>query len=255
MRGIMKVRELFRAFFMYQFKQQYPIYVQLRDILRDQIENGVYLPGTSIPSENELSEKYGVNRLTVRTAIEQLIKEGIVKPFQGKGVYVMGERLNRDLDTLSGFSRTILEKNSQPKIHILNKKIRQAGLKFSEIFEIDKEEEIHYIKRVCFADEEPMSIEEIFVPKAILPNLSELNVSDFSMYDLYDFYKINITNAHQTLDIVTLDQNESRLLNIHTSQAVYLFTSITYADEKTPIEFAKTYVRADLCQFTVNFSN
>lgn len=240
---------------MYEFKQQYPIYVQLRDILRDQIENGVYLPGTAIPSEKELSEKYGVNRLTVRTAIEQLMKEGVVKPFQGKGVYVMGERMNRDLDTLTGFSRTILEKNSEPRVHVLHKKLRNAGVKFSKIFEMDEEDEIHYIKRVCFANEEPMSIEEIFVPKAILPNLNELNVSDFSMYDLYDFYNIHVTNAHQTLDIVKLDQNESRLLNIDTSQAVYLFTSITYADEKTPIEYAKTYVRADLCQFTVKFSN
>ncbi|MFB6468404.1 GntR family transcriptional regulator [Cytobacillus sp. Hz8] len=240
---------------MYQFKQQYPIYVQLRDILRDQIENGVYLPGTAIPSENELSEKYGVNRLTVRTAIEGLTKEGIVKPIQGKGVFVMGERINRDLDTLSGFSRTIREKNSEPKINVLYQKTRKAGVKFSGIFGIGEEDEINYIKRICFADGSPISIEEIFVPTAIMPNLNELNVSDFSMYDLYDFYNINVTNAHQTLDIVTLDQNESRLLNINTSQAVYLFSSITYADEVTPIEFAKTYVRADLCEFTVKFNN
>ncbi|WP_075980517.1 GntR family transcriptional regulator [Bacillus massilinigeriensis] len=240
---------------MYQFKQQYPIYVQLRDILRDQIENGIYLPGTAIPSENELSETYGVNRLTVRTAIEGLTKEGIVRPIQGKGVYVMGGRINRDLDTLSGFSRTLREKDSEPKINVLYQKIRKAGRKYSKIFEIEEEAEIHYIKRVCFADGSPMSIEEIFVPASIMSNLNELNVSDFSMYDLYDFYKINVTNAYQTLDIVTLDQNESRLLNINTSQAVYLFSSITYADEKTPIEYAKTYVRADLCEFTVKFSN
>ncbi|MBL4954318.1 GntR family transcriptional regulator [Neobacillus sp. YIM B02564] len=249
------MRELFLALIMYQFKQQYPIYVQLRDILREQIENGVYLPGTAIPSENELSEEYGVNRLTVRTAIEELTKEGIVKPIQGKGVYVMGERMNRDLDTLSGFSNTIRGKNSNPKVNVLNQRVRKAGVKFSKVFHIDEEDEVHYIKRVCFVDGTPMSIEEIFVPKAILPNMNELNVADFSMYDLYHFYKINVTNAYQTLDIVTLDQNESRLLNINTSQAVYLFTSITYADEKTPIEYAKTYVRADLCEFTVTFSH
>lgn len=238
---------------MYEFKQQYPIYVQLRDILRDQIENGVYLPGTTIPSENELSEKYRVNRLTVRTAIEELAKEGIVKPVQGKGVFVMGERIDRDLDTLSGFSQTIREKNGEPKVNVLSKKVRKAGAKFSKIFRIDEDDEINYIKRVGFVDGDPISIEEIFVPKMILPNLNELSVSHFSMYDLYDFYKINVTNAYQTLDIVTLDQNESRLLNITTSQAVYLFTSITYADNETPIEYAKNYVRADLCQFTVEF--
>ena len=72
--------------------------LQLREIIRAQIEEGIYPPGTAIPPENELAAQYDVNRLTVRTAIGALVYEGLLKRVQGKGVYVLGEKLNRDLD-------------------------------------------------------------------------------------------------------------------------------------------------------------
>ena len=51
-----------------------PIYLQLREIIRNRIEEGEYLPGTAIPSENKLAETYGINRLTVRNAVDTLVK-------------------------------------------------------------------------------------------------------------------------------------------------------------------------------------
>lgn len=85
-----------------------PFYLQLREIIRNKIEDGEFLPGTAIPSENELAETYGINRLTVRNAIDSLVNEGMLKPVQGKGVYVLGARVDRDLDSLGGFTQTML---------------------------------------------------------------------------------------------------------------------------------------------------
>ena len=73
-----------------------PIYLQLRDIIRSKIEDGEYLPGMPIPSENELAQNYGINRMTVRSGIDSLVKEGLLKPIQGKGVYVVGPKMKRD---------------------------------------------------------------------------------------------------------------------------------------------------------------
>ena len=66
-----------------------PIYLQLREIIRNRIEEGEYLPGTAIPSENKLAETYGINRLTVRNAVDALVNEGILRRVQGKGVFVV----------------------------------------------------------------------------------------------------------------------------------------------------------------------
>ena len=85
---------------------QSPIYLQLREVVRAKIEDGEYPPGTAIPSENVLAETYGINRLTVRNAIDALVKEGLLKRVQGKGVYVM-VKFERDLEVLGGFSQTM----------------------------------------------------------------------------------------------------------------------------------------------------
>ena len=63
-----------------------PIYLQLREVVRSKIEDGEYAPGTAIPSENLLASTYGINRLTVRSAIDALVNEGLLKRVQGKGV-------------------------------------------------------------------------------------------------------------------------------------------------------------------------
>ena len=91
-----------------------PVSLQLREIIRAQIEEGIYPPGTAIPPENELAAQYDVNRLTVRTAIGALVYEGLLKRVQGKGVYVLGEKMNRDLDNLGGFTQTIRQKTRCP---------------------------------------------------------------------------------------------------------------------------------------------
>ena len=67
-----------------------PIYLQLREIIRNKIEEGEYMPGTAIPSENKLSEIYGINRITTRNAVEALVNEGLLRRVQGKGVFVVG---------------------------------------------------------------------------------------------------------------------------------------------------------------------
>ena len=74
-----------------------PIYLQLREVVRSKIEDGEYAPGTAIPSENLLASTYSINRLTVRSAIDALVNEGLLKRVQGKGVYVVAQ-IERDLE-------------------------------------------------------------------------------------------------------------------------------------------------------------
>ena len=84
-----------------------PLYIQLREVIRSKIEEEEYLPGTAIPSENQLMETYGLNRVSVRSALAALEFEGLLKSVQGKGVFVAGPKAKRNMDTLSGFHNTM----------------------------------------------------------------------------------------------------------------------------------------------------
>ena len=115
-----------------------PIYLQLREIIRNRIEEGEYLPGTAIPSENKLAETYGINRLTVRNAVDTLVNEGILRRVQGKGVFVVGDKYEENLDEHGGFVNVMSSGTKRVSIKEQAKIYRPAGNKYANYFNIEK---------------------------------------------------------------------------------------------------------------------
>ncbi|WP_236786613.1 GntR family transcriptional regulator [Anaerococcus ihuae] len=230
-----------------------PAYKQVRDLILEKINNKEFLPGEAIPSEYELAEIYGVSRVTIRSALLDLQREAILQSIQGKGVFVLGEPVNRNLDSLTGFTRSIKELDKNPKNSLVNSFIRKAGPFFADIFKINEEDEIHYIKRISSVDKIPTVLEEIYVPTEILPNLMKINTNDFSMYDIYDYYGIKVSYAEQVLEVTKLDKNEARLLNINEQTPVFLLKCVTHGNDNKPIEFSLSYVNGEISRFRSEF--
>ncbi|MDL2249231.1 GntR family transcriptional regulator [Lachnospiraceae bacterium PF1-21] len=229
-----------------------PIYLQLRELVRSKIEEGEYQRGTAIPSEHELMELYGVNRSTVRIAVDELVNEGLLIRVQGKGVYVVSQ-IERDLEDLGGFTQTMHKQNMQSRKKILLKKKRKAGLKFAKIFAIEPEDTIYHIKRLDYADNEPIAIQDVYIPEYLVPNLEEIDIGVFSMYEIYGFYHIVPIRAWQTLDLIRLSKADARLLDVKRDEPVFLFCCTTYDESERVIEYSRSYTRGDKCNFTVKF--
>ena len=230
-----------------------PIYLQLREVIRKKINEGEFQPGTSIPSENELAAMYSINRLTVRNAMSKLVNEGVLKRVQGKGVYVVPDRVERDLERLGGFVQVTREKKRTLQTKILVKAERKAGNKYALIFGIEPDEKIFYIKRVSYADDEPVSLDEIHIPKYLTPNVENIDLSVFTLYQVYKLNGINVVRANQTLDLTTLEANDARTLGIISNAAVMLFECTSFDEKERVVEFTRTYTRGDKCDFNVKF--
>lgn len=230
-----------------------PMYVQLREILRSRIDDGEFIPGSPIPSESDLARTYGLHRLTVRSAITALVSEGLLKPVQGKGVFVVGKKLDRDLEKLAGFRQTIRERGVEPETKVLYRAQRPAGLKYARILEIQSEDSVYYIRRLCYAGGEPVSIEDIYIPAALLNDLDKIDLDIFSLYEIYDFNGINLTTGWQTLAVTTLDANDARKLKIKPETAVLMFECTSRDENGRVIEFSRSYTRGDRASFTVSY--
>jgi GntR family transcriptional regulator len=231
-----------------------PMYLQLREILRSKIDDGEFIPGSAIPSENELAQTYGLHRLTVRNAITALENEGLLKPIQGKGVFVIGEKIGRDLEKLTGFRQTMREHGVTPETHVIITKQRSAGIKYAQILEISPEDQIFYIRRLCLADEEPVSIEDIFIPSQLLSDLESVDLNVFSLFDIYEFKGIHVTKAWQTLTTTNLDAKDARILQIKPETRVLLFECVSRNENGKVIEFSRSYTRSDKASFTVHYT-
>ncbi len=228
---------------------------QVGEILRTEIEDGELYPGTKIPSDTELAEMFGVQKQIVRTAIDVLVKEGMLKYISDKEVYVLGRKIERNMEKLEGFTQTMLDRNMKPSFKIVSKYLRRAGNLYGDMFGIEPEEAIFYMKRLCYADGEPISLEELYIPHYLIPKMEGIDLSVFSVYEVYEMYGIHLTKAEQTLDLVRPGLSDAKILGIEAGTPVMLFQSLTYDMDGRAIEFNRNYVRGDKCNFNVKFSD
>lgn len=228
-----------------------PIYLQLREIVRNRIEEGVYLPGTAIPSENKLAETFGINRLTVRNAVDALVNEGILQRVQGKGVFVVGNKYEEALEEYEGFVNTVLSGHKRVTVKEQGKALRPAGNKYANYFGIEPEDLIFYVRHFTMLSDEPLSVEEIFVPEKILPELESVNSSVFTMKDIFTFYGIKLGSMKQTMEIVEGTVKIRKTLGVPDGVAIIML-SCDYCDEKgKTIAYSRSFVRSDKGQFSI----
>ena len=231
-----------------------PKYIQLREILRARIEEGEYLPGAAIPSESELVEEFGIHRLTVRNAINSLTLEGQLKPVQGKGVFVVGKKIRHELDSMSGFRQKIREQGGETSVKMLTKIVRPAGAKFAKLLEIEPEDELFYIRRLYYINGEPYSIEDVYIPRALLPDLEFMDLEVFSLFEIMEFHGHSYDHGWQTLSAYWLDAKDARWLKIEPSTPVLMFECVTRNKAGKVIEFNQSFTRNDKAAFSVKFS-
>ena len=229
-----------------------PVYLQMRELIRSRIAEGIYQPGGSIPSENELAAEFEINRLTVRSAVDILVKEGLLKRVQGKGVYVTGGKIEQDVGELKGFTSTLQESRRKSGKKILARKVRPAGVKYASIFGIDPGDPVYYIRRLCRADGEPVSL-EIYIPQAAAPRLDGVDLSVFSLREAFQLLNVELKSGFQTLDITRIVTQEARILDTEDNRNVFLvrYTSTNSRDQV--VEYGKCYIRGDKFSFKVDY--
>lgn len=232
-----------------------PLYLQLRELIRSRIESGEYPPGTAIPSVGALAETYGIHRLSVRSAISALIGEGMLKSVQGKGIFVVGDKLEQDLETVGGFRQNMLARKKETETRVLVKALRRAGPVYGALLECPPETWLYYIKQVSYVDGEPVSLEEVYLPESLVPNLRHVDLGVFSLYEACEFYGINVVRGEQSLEITELDPMDARLLDVAPGRGVLAFRCVSYDEQNRAVEFTRTYTRGDRCTFSVHYQS
>ena len=133
--------------------------------------------------------------------------------------------------------------------------MRQAGNLYGNMFGIEPGEPVFYIKRMCYADGDPISLEELYIPHYLIPKMEGIDLSVFSLYEVYEMYGIHLAKAEQTLDLVRPGVGDAKILGIEAGTPVMLFQSLTRDTNGRAIEFNRNYVRGDKCNFNVQFSD
>ena len=135
-----------------------PVYKQIRRCIAERIERGDYPTGSMIPSENELAEEFGTTRLTIRSAMDELVKSGQIRRVQGKGAFV-GHKWFDEHARKGGFRQSVLASGATPSVRILARSKRYAGPYYADLFGIGEDDLLYSVRRLNCIDGEPVSIE------------------------------------------------------------------------------------------------
>lgn len=235
-----------------------PLYAQLKEKIISAINNEELKYGDRIETEQEIMKRYNLSRITVRRAITELVDEGYLVKRQGKGTFVVKNKIarkivyNSDSLKIMSFTKELKENNIKASSKIIELKVINGLEDYNEKLLLDKNEKLLYMKRVRYANESPMTIEENYFPYERFKFLLNEKI-DGSLYQLLE-EKYNIfptRSSRQEIEIVRSDEEQSKLLNVPVFEPLFYFFGITYDEKNTPIHIAKRYIIGSKYKFIV----
>lgn len=230
-----------------------PLYDQLVDILRDKIENEME-PGDLLPSERELSERYGLSRTTVRLALKELETLGLISRKHGKGTFVSdlsGGAM--DLTTNYSFTEQMLEAGREPKTVDLDFETRDASKTVADRMNLHLGDKVLYMKRLRFADGVPMMLERTYVPARLFMGLTRESLAGKSLYAIIENdYHESIRVAEEEFFASVARKNDADALGISEGAPVLQLSRVTYNQKNEVIEYTHSVARADQFKYKVS---
>ena len=225
---------------------QIPIYIQIKNDISDEIEDGVFEVGDKLPSERALSERYKVSRMTARSALIALQREGKVEILKGSGTYVLNHKIERDLIKLSGFSSMLRDKGIKPSNKVLSVSVIKSNKTIAKKLKISIGEEVYEIIRLRYGNDIPMALEIAYLPVYLFSNLLDYDYEKNSLYKiLREKYDIKLKFAKQELCIVRSNSYEAKHFNIDENEPMFLLQIVTYDKNDKCIEYVKSINRGD----------
>ena len=227
-----------------------PLYLQLHDTLLRMIEKGEYAAHERLPSERELSRRFGVSRITVRQAIADLTREGRVYSKVGKGTYVSDPLTRRPLGSLFGFSESVQRQGRAPSSVILEAGLTRAPDPIASCLQVEPGAEIVRIYRLRRADGVPVVLETAHLPHAVCQGILQRMADDVSLYAVLEqAYGLRMASAEVTIGAGLAEESEARHLGLSLPTAVLRMEQTSFVGDGQPMEFTRSTYRGEGYRF------
>lgn len=227
-----------------------PLYIQIRDLLQAQIENGAFAVGDRLPSERELSEAYGVSRMTARQALQLLQQGGLTQRQVGKGTYVSRPQIDQELRELTSFTQDMAQRGLRPHNRVLRAELLAADSDIAGQLNAETGAEIVVLGRVRLADGKPIALETAHLLHRLCPGILERH--DFANESLYrvlqEEYGLRLVWASQLIGARMPDRAERAALGLAARVPVLSLHRVSYDSEDRPIEVVRSCYHSERYQ-------
>jgi GntR family transcriptional regulator len=201
--------------------------------------------GEAIPSERQLSGDLGVSRLTVRAALDDLVREGFLERRHGAGTFVSEPKIAQEL-TMTSFTEDMRRRGMVPSSKTLELKTVAAGARLGRLLHVSPSERIVVVMRLRYADRETMAIETLHVSEALVPGLTAKDLEQHSFYELLEErFSVVVVGGSQAIEPTVTNEEESAALGVPLHSPAFLFERTTNAADGTIVEYVRSIYRGD----------
>ncbi len=230
------------------------MYERLKEHIRQQITAGDLRQGDQLPTEAAFCEQFSVSRITVRKALAELIREGLLESRQGKGTFVCNKTVNHRLSRNGGGFTNACEANgTRPSSHILQISLQLPTEKDIRLLQIPPNSKVLFIHRVLCSDDLPVIVERNFFTESFR-RLMSYDLENASLYGILraDF-QIERIATHTWVQLSRASEEDARLLGLRANDPILEVSEVNSAGG-VPIHRTEQAIRGDRYVYEVQNS-
>ncbi|MGC5257145.1 GntR family transcriptional regulator [Gordonia sp. DT218] len=231
-----------------------PLYAQVESALLARF--GVDLrPGDQLPTEDKLIEEYGVSRITVRRAIQNLVARNLVVTERGRGSFVAVPRFSQPLTALTGFVEDMEARGLRSRARVLLVEEIAASTDVREALELPLGAEVTHIERVRLAAGHPVSFDQTYLPLDLGRLVARDDLENEPIFTLLETrHGTPLIDASYALQASTAQPAVADALQIESGSAIFRIDRTSYTIGQRPVDYEVLHYRGDSITFTTRLS-
>jgi GntR family transcriptional regulator len=225
-----------------------PLYLRLKRSIEDAVRRGVIGPGDALPSERDIAARADISRVTVRKAVQDLVRTGLLVQRRGSGTFVARpvERVEQSLSLLTSFSEDMARRGMSLRSEWLERGIYAPSPDEMMVLGLSPDESVVRVSRLRIADETPLAIERAALSTAVLPDPLAIGAS---LYAALERTGSRPVRAVQRISAANLGAADARLLDVPAGAAGLHIERISYLATGKVVEFTRSIYRGDTYDF------
>lgn len=230
-----------------------PLYLKLRNRVEKAISEGLLGDGDALPSERDIAELADVSRVTVRKAVQDLVKDGVLVQRHGSGTFVSKPvaRVEQPLSRLTSFTEDMTRRGWRGRSEWLTRGRFAPSPEEMVSLGLAPGDEVSRIERLRIVDGMPLAIERASISTRLLPDPDAVDVS---LYAALDVHGNRPVRALQRISATNLRADDAELLGIEPGDAGLRIERISYLESGRVVEFTRSLYRGDAYDFVAELT-
>ena len=229
-----------------------PLYAQIKAHLRQRILDGSYKPHEQMPSESEMMASFGVSRITVRQALNDLQNEGLIFRIHGKGTFVSKPKAFQDLAKLQGFGEAMRQMGYETYSRVLSLREVKPSPQVQDRLLLGRRDKVCELQRLRFLNREPISLDVSYLDVALGARLAREDLATRDVFAIVENdYGITLGHADLQIGAMVADERLSLQLRVPDGSPVLFIERTTHTAEGRPFDYEHLYYRGDAFTYKV----